>query len=190
MRTATAWPPRASDHASLVRAYSGLLDWRLVVEDTVVSAGFENAVISTGCEAFDAVTLPRPMGNQVLIRLECGGLGPVPSLVTASKVTFLVQAGTGAVLGGPPDVEVFSGSEHQLVLPPSPGVRWDTPPWSPACPVPLALLDGGQVRVAVLDALRLCNRPRAAGPPPPVTLPAASSAGAEPRSSPGRRACR
>ncbi len=190
MRTATVWPPRASDHASLVRAYSSLLDWRLVVEDAAVSAGFEDAVISTGCEAFDAIALPRRVGDQMLIRLQCGGLGPVPSLVTASKVAFLAQSGTGAVLGGPPDVEVFSGSEQQLVLPPSPGGRWDTPPWSPARPVPLALLDVGQVRVAVLDALRLCNWSRAAGHPPPVALSAASSAGAEPRSSRGWRAGR
>ncbi|MEU8889843.1 hypothetical protein [Streptomyces sp. NPDC048442] len=187
MRTATAWPPRAGDHTSLVRAYADLLDWRLVVDDGEVSAGFENAVIHTGCAGFDAVALPRPVGNQVLIRLESGGLGPVPSLITAAQVTFLVQAGTGTVLGGPPDVVVFSGSKARLVLPPSPGVRWDTPPWSPARPEPLALLDGEQVRTAVLDALRLCNRPRGTAPPS-AGAPTARSAGAGPQDSCGWRA--
>ncbi|MFJ2744773.1 hypothetical protein ACIO3O_34530 [Streptomyces sp. NPDC087440] len=176
--TATAWPPRASDHPGLVRAHADLLDWRLIVDEAGDSAESENVVIRTGCEAFDGVTLPRPAGHQLLLQVS-RGRGPVPSLIPEAHTTLLVQAGTGQVLGDPPDVQIRSGPRVNLVLPPSPGVRWDTPPWSPARPepLPLPLLDGAQPLTALWHALRLCNRPCRGAPPPPGGAPAGRTPG-------------
>jgi hypothetical protein len=146
-----------------------VLGWPLIAgRQSIASAAYVAQEIAradplplhTPCAAFDALSLPRPAGTDALLRLDRLDLS-VPSLISAEQVTLLVAAGTGARLGGLPGVEVASGSNAWLALPPTTGVRWDTMPWSTASPAPLELLDGRRVRGALADGLRLYGRPGA-----------------------------
>jgi hypothetical protein len=168
MRTAAAWPPKASDHEGLVRTYEAVLGWHLLVGGCAVEsaheavqelAGTENTMLHTAGSGFDAVSVPRPAGMDTMLRLGRCKLGLVPSLITTEWVTLLVKAGTGSAFHDLPAVEVVSGAESWLALPPSPGVRWDTPPWSASSPTPLDLVDGALVRAPVQDGLRLYGCP-------------------------------
>ncbi|MBB1243123.1 hypothetical protein GL263_06010 [Streptomyces durbertensis] len=92
-------------------------------------AGAPGACVVAPTVPFDAVVLPREFGMAVMVRLD--RTGPVPCMVTDSTATLLVQAGTGTVLHHTGGVaEVRSGPDRWVALPPSHGVRWDTPPWS------------------------------------------------------------
>ncbi|MBB1255422.1 hypothetical protein H3146_18970 [Streptomyces sp. OF3] len=107
------------------------VSWVAGVEQARVRAEFAaapGAGVVAPTVPFDAVVLPRQFGMAVMVRLDRAG--PVPCTVTDSAATLLVQAGTGMVLhnaGG--IVEVRSGPDRWVALPPSHGVRWDTPPW-------------------------------------------------------------
>jgi hypothetical protein len=133
-----------SDPAALVNAYGNLLQWTLVadgrdipvaVAESLVAA-HPNAVLETRCVEFDVVTMTHHDGRSALMHLDRAN-SPAPSIVDASGfVRFLVQAGTGQV-EGLDAVRVQSGADHLLALPPSSGLRWDTPPWSRAAREPL-----------------------------------------------------
>jgi hypothetical protein len=104
--------------------------------------------------AFDAVVLPRAVGMAVMVRLD--RRGPVPCLIAAGTATLFVQAGTGSTLDAYPGqpVEVRSGPDGWVALPPSHGVRWDTPPWDEVTGARLRLPHGHAIKPAVTEALR------------------------------------
>ncbi|MGW4032129.1 hypothetical protein ACWEFL_22930 [Streptomyces sp. NPDC004838] len=137
VRRAPAWPPTTGDVVGTVRAYTCLLGWRLTIAEggelTAEAAArvlerAAGAELRVSCGGFDAVTVPYSVGRSALLQLDPV---PVPSILGPGTVTFLVAPGTGVVLAERIDgVDVVSGIDSWLVVPPSAGRRWDTPPWS------------------------------------------------------------
>jgi hypothetical protein len=143
MRT-MSWPPTTRDGAALAHAYVGLLNWPLLVDGALVTpeqaeelmerdAG---AVVQTRGEVFDTVSVPRALGSDALVNVDRSTV-TVPSLVGDDVVTFLVEAGTGACLADIAEVRIETGAP--VPLPPTPGLRWDTPPWDIYADSPTAL---------------------------------------------------
>lgn len=103
--------------------------------------------------AFDAVCVNRSVGMAALIGLEQEG--PVPCLVAGGIVALLVLPGTGRyALGGYVPGEVRSGPDQWVAVPPTIGVRWDTPPWIEPTTAPAPLMDGATVGLYVRRAYR------------------------------------
>ncbi|MFJ7589571.1 hypothetical protein ACIQZO_19755 [Streptomyces sp. NPDC097617] len=171
MTAVAQWPPRTRDTRASLEAYERVLGWPLIVDDTLVSARCASAalelsldaVVSTTCSAFDAVTVPYAVGADLLVLLGRGALDQVPALAYGrEQVVVLVAAGTGSGLKSMAGVLVESGPGGRLILPPSPRRRWDTPPWSPRAEEPCPLPTGGAIETPLRIALRSFG-----APPPP-----------------------
>ncbi|MFG2210431.1 hypothetical protein [Streptomyces sp. NPDC048638] len=168
MRT-MSWPPRACDGSTLAHAYVDLLGWQLLADRAPVTpeqAGelLERApdgVVQIRCEGFDAVTVPRALGSDALLTLDRGPVRAPSLLVGDEAVTFLVQAGTGGFLAQIPNARVESDGLRLLALPPTRGVRWDTPPWDVYADGPTAL-EFPDAR-ALLSSLETALRTRRGG---------------------------
>ncbi|MFI1868882.1 hypothetical protein [Streptomyces jumonjinensis] len=129
---------QAADLESLISRYVTLLGWTLAVEDDVHGpVRGERTVQATG--AFDAVAVPGPAGRKTLARLRSADIN-APAMDAGHAVALLVAPGTGARLTRLPTVLVFPGTSPVLI-PPSPGVHWATPPWTPETRTPLPLPD-------------------------------------------------
>jgi hypothetical protein len=186
MRTVASWPPAAHDTLAVAEAYTQVLGWPLIAGTTFVSpdrAAAELAdpdtqtQLSTPCSAFDAVTVARAVGTGAMVLFERRGLGPVPCMIEGhDRVVLLVRAGTGRFLSGLEFVVgVEAGSGGRLVLPPSSGRWWDTPPWALTAEKPCRLPDGSALVPSFVDALRLRgNGPSSTwgGAPPSAGCPA------------------
>ncbi|WP_155060237.1 hypothetical protein [Streptomyces blattellae] len=167
MITAYAWPPRTSDRFALADAYVNLLDWPLYIGSERVlleaaEASFDHSPhtrLTAACSSFDGVSVPRAAAMDALIRLERnhgdGGTPPVPCVLFGDRGTFLAAAGTAERLSDLAGVEVVSGPEAHIVLPPTSGAHWDTPPWSPVEREPLALPGAEVLRPPLRDGMRL-----------------------------------
>ncbi|MFE7331575.1 hypothetical protein ACFU8W_43080 [Streptomyces sp. NPDC057565] len=102
------------------------------------------------------MTVPRVVGMEAMVLLGRRDMGPVPCLIASQdQATLLIRAGTGRVFAGMENVRVESGAGGRLILPPSSGWRWDTPPWDARTEAPCPLLDGTELVGCVRDALRL-----------------------------------
>lgn len=89
---------------------------------------------------FDAVVLPRPVAAFALVLAE--RRGPVPCVNNRYQSTLLVAPGTArAALAtlSRTVVDLRSGPDHWVALPPSHGTWWDTPPWDDLTGDPLPL---------------------------------------------------
>jgi hypothetical protein len=105
-------------------------------------------------QGFDAVVLPRQIGMAVMVTLD--RRRTVPCLTQGEDAVLLVQPGTGGVLEMcDSSVSVRSGADQWTALPPSHGVRWDTPPWHEVTGVPVPLVHGHAVKPAVSQAFHL-----------------------------------
>ncbi|MFF8917818.1 hypothetical protein ACF08M_32065 [Streptomyces sp. NPDC015032] len=196
MSTVASWPPLAKDTRAVVEAYDRVLGWLLITDTTIVSQGQAvhemterpDTLLSTPCSAFDAVKVPYEVGMESMVLFGRRDVGPVPCLIERKNhVILLVRAGTGQPLSDLADgVSVEAGSGGRLVLPPSAGHRWDTPPWAITSEDPCQLPDGAALVPCLVDALRLFGSPRPADPgtsrasarcsqgfsPPPTIRPA------------------
>ncbi|GLF98136.1 hypothetical protein [Streptomyces yaizuensis] len=151
-------PPRNRDLTALLTAYEQVMGWTVAVEGLRVPGTDAadtlrrrpDSMVSVVCIGFEALQLPaRPGGPPVPVlelddRLYCGDL-VVPSFVTGSGArTLLVRPDTAEevsrVRGWP-----MIGVGGELVVPPSPGMRWEIPPWDPARRAPLAFPDAALV---------------------------------------------
>lgn len=93
---------------------------------------------------FDAVLVPYPIAMAVMLRLD--RISPVPCLVThGATANLLVLPATGRYAAVHPRVEVRTGPDGWIALPPSNGARWDTPPWAESTHTPHELLSGQEV---------------------------------------------
>ncbi|WP_424862895.1 hypothetical protein [Streptomyces sp. MMS24-I29] len=164
MKAVASWPPVASDMGAVVEAYERVLCWPLLVETTLLSwdrAAAElrkgpGSLLSTTCSAMDTVTVPREVGLETMVLLGRRDMGPVPCLISPQdQATLLIRAGTGNAFAGMENIRVESGAGERLILPPSSGWRWDTPPWDARTRAPCPLLDGTELVGCVRDALRL-----------------------------------
>lgn len=157
------WPPTMRNRTAILRAYSEVLGWPLVVACRTVSPEQAEDVLLTGelslrtvCAGFDAVVVPREAGLAALVRVE-HALGPVVSLTDSRTVTFLVRGGTAKKLEALDAVQVKSGTDASIALPPSLGVNWDTPPWSWASRVPRQFYDAELLRFSLSESVRLVS---------------------------------
>jgi hypothetical protein len=102
------------------------------------------AIIATTA-AFDALIVPYQLGMRAVVELE--RLAAVPCIVAADRAVLLVLPGTGrdAVDGVEDIVEVRSGRDDWIALPPTRGLTWDTPPWAEGTDVAVPLLHGNDV---------------------------------------------
>ncbi|MEU4733126.1 hypothetical protein [Streptomyces sp. NPDC023588] len=92
----------------------------------------------------------------VMLRADAGDLH-TPCLTSGhTTATLLVAPGTGELLGGCPQVEVRSGPDAWVAVPPSYGVRWDTAPGGDH-KLPL----GEAVRPLLAQVSKLASAPRA-----------------------------
>ncbi|QYX80247.1 hypothetical protein [Streptomyces akebiae] len=168
--TTSVWPPRTRDRSALVHAYVDLLGWTLFVGSDPVQPGEledaftsnPNTVLLASCSSFDAVSIPYRAATEALIRLERKELS-VPCLLSGERGIFLVEAGSGhrvAALGG---VEVAAGDAARMILPPTVGARWDTPPWRRSERVPVKLHNTDVVGPFLSGALRLFSHSSEAG---------------------------
>ncbi|MFE6272289.1 hypothetical protein ACFVQ9_26250 [Streptomyces goshikiensis] len=168
MTAVTQWPPRARDTRAVLQTYDQVLGWPLIVDDAFVSARCAfvaleltpDAVVSTTCSAFDAVTMPHAVGADLLVLLGRSDLEQVPALTDGhEQVVVLVAAGTASGLASLEGVSVDSGPGGRLILPPSTGRRWDTPPWDLRTEGPCPLPDGTAIESALRTALRVFGTP-------------------------------
>lgn len=144
MRT-MSWPPTTRDGAALAHAYVHVLGWPLLVDGVLVPGAqaeelMERAtspVVQTRSEAFDTVSVPRALGSDVLLNVDRSPVTFPSLLVGADVVTFLVQARTGECLVDISETRIETGV--LVPLPPTPGLRWDTPPWDIHSDSPTAL---------------------------------------------------
>ncbi|MER6121508.1 hypothetical protein ABT173_02170 [Streptomyces sp. NPDC001795] len=114
---------------------------------------------------FDALVLPKWTGLSVVMWI--GRRTTVPCLLQGEDhAVLLVLPATGryAVPEGtsPSTVQVRSGPEQWIALPPSHGARWDTPPWHEQTHDPLPLIPGGDLLEALATALRATAEPSGA----------------------------
>ncbi|MEO3976874.1 hypothetical protein [Streptomyces sp. CAU 1734] len=137
--TTSPWPPRSADADGLLTACIGVLGWPLLADREPVApqdvlsvqAKLPGAVWSTVCGTrFDAVAVPAAVGRGAVLALkrdeDQGRTGAVvPCLIAGAERIFFVRAGTGVTV---PGARVLSG-EQLVPVPPTGGLRWETPPW-------------------------------------------------------------
>ncbi|MFE4659203.1 hypothetical protein ACFRFJ_21240 [Streptomyces hydrogenans] len=117
------------------------------------------AGIIAPCDHFDAVTLPGPVGTALLLMLDRFTVH-APSLADLhGTVTVLVEPGTSHRLAETcTDLVIHTGPTAWIALPPSHGIRWDTPP-VPHRPLPHALTLRPHLERVVTLARRAGERP-------------------------------
>jgi hypothetical protein len=139
---------------------------------------------------FDAILLPKTAGMAAMVSLD--RTGPAPCLVEGETAILLALPATGRYALGDdvhPAVEVRTGPEQWIALPPSHGTRWDTPPWDEQTYTPLPLLHGARLQPHVADALthmpmvprpgpQVCNRCGTVTDDPQVVSEAYGNSGA------------
>lgn len=124
------------------------------VEATLESAPGAAIIAATDC--FDAVIVPVRIAMAALVSLEREA--PVPCLtIHGQQAVLLVLPATGRYSAGRPDMQVRTGAGSWVALPPSHGVRWDTPPWNEQTNKPLPLLHGSDVGRHLAEAFALVD---------------------------------
>ncbi|MEO3976373.1 hypothetical protein [Streptomyces sp. CAU 1734] len=99
---------------------------------------------------FDALVMPRAVCMTAMVRLDAEAPVPVPCLLFGkAAAALLVLPGTGRhalTIRSAAAVDVRTGPEQWVALPPSQGTRWDTPPWADPAGEPVRLLHGSDVK--------------------------------------------
>lgn len=117
---------------------------------------------------FDALVLPKWTGLSVMMRLDGHGMTVPCILQGEDHAVLLVLPATGkyAVPEGTraSSVEVRSGPEQWIALPPSHGTRWEQPPWHEQTQHPLPLIHGKDLLVPLGQALSVTAEPGGARP--------------------------
>ncbi|MEW1640341.1 hypothetical protein AB0469_40615 [Streptomyces sp. NPDC093801] len=91
-------------------------------------AAAPGAGVIVPCTRFDALVVAHAIGMAVMLRADAKNLH-IPCLTAGhTTATLLVAAGTGTLLADCHRVEVRSGPDAWVAMPPSYGVRWDTAP--------------------------------------------------------------
>lgn len=164
METASVWPPTARDRIGLVQAYAGVLSWRLVLGDGQPASADDvmsvwqhdpHVPLQTPCQTFDLLRVPLGVGPMLLLMIDRQLRRPVPCLRSNDALMFLVRQGTAVLAAAeePQTLKAASGPEVLLVLPPTSGVRWDTPPWLPSVAQPVELPDARELLVPLRETL-------------------------------------
>ncbi|KAB7850109.1 hypothetical protein [Streptomyces mobaraensis] len=121
--------------------------------------------------AFDIVIAPSRVGMAAMVSLDRETR--VPCAVTRDEAALFTQAGTGRYAIDALTstcLVVRTGPEGWVALPPSHGVRWDTPPWDEASGAALPLPHGGRLHAHFTKAVRLAGTEAEAVAPHRVKL--------------------
>lgn len=163
--TTSVWPPRSRDALAATYADADLLGWPLFIDaqpmnvEQVQHAFARNSstVLLAACTKFDAVTTSRKAATAALVRLDRRGTA-LPCLLCGETGTFLVARGSGVHVSPLAGVQVMSGADARITLPPTHGVRWDTPPWHLTERAPLKMPSAIDLLSCLEEALRLYPR--------------------------------
>ncbi|MFI2434609.1 hypothetical protein [Streptomyces sp. NPDC018693] len=119
--------------------------WPLHCEDAIDRAldTMPGAALIAATERFDALILPHRIGMAAMIQLD--RITPVPCLFYGRCAALLVMPATGRYAAVREDVEVRTGRDAWIALPPSHDIRWDTPPWIEPTEKPRPLMHGRDV---------------------------------------------
>lgn len=139
----------------------GPLPWLTseTIDDAVEQA--PGASLIAGTERFDAVIVPRAIAMSAMVKLD--KIAPVPCLLddrAEPTAALLVLPATGRYAACDPRIEVRTGPEGWLALPPSHGIRWDTPPWIEPTTKPRVLLHGADVGRLLAEAFNCGTVPQ------------------------------
>jgi hypothetical protein len=115
------------------------------------------AAVLASTARFDAVAMSHEAGMTAMVWLDRGR--PVPCLTDGVTAVLLVAPGTGGALEYLA-AEIRTGPDGWVVLPPTPGVRWDTVPWDPVSGVPVPLPDGRGIAARLAGVARPAGRKR------------------------------
>jgi hypothetical protein len=140
-------------------------------------------VIACNCARFDAVRMPSHVGQALLTACEEGPQVPAFVIPEADMVVVLVEPGSGSALAAESDcVIVHTGSRSWITVPPSPGMHWDTPPWTYASHRCIPLPNGARLAAKLHKVQRVLNRSRTRSPDSATTSnpPTSSMAGNSP----------
>ena len=131
---------------------------RRLTEDTAhdVLQTAPGVSLITATTHFDAVLVPHNIAMAALVRLD--RVSPVPCLVYGDTAALLVLPATGRYALVHPDAEARTGPDGWVALPPSQGVRWDTPPWNEQTGEPHPLLNGADVGRHLAEAFKLSGQ--------------------------------
>ncbi|MBQ0825480.1 hypothetical protein [Streptomyces tagetis] len=111
-----------------------------------------SALIATTAR-FDAIVVPRMLGVAAMVELD--RRAPTPCFFTKDHCALLVLPATGHHAIVDDDIDVHTGPDGWVALPPSHDVRWDTPPWLEGTATPRELLNGWQIRPVLEMAFRM-----------------------------------
>lgn len=129
---------------------------RRLGEELAMSPG---AALIAPTLGFDAIALPRTYGMAAMVALD--RVAPIPCLVEDERAVLFVLPSTARYAlpeDGQSGVDLRSGPGQWVALPPSHGVRWDTPPWHEQTHRPLPLLHGQDLRLPLANVLRAATR--------------------------------
>jgi hypothetical protein len=117
------------------------------------------ASLITITERFDALVLPQRVAMAAMVTLD--KISPVPCIIQAQSgqsAVLLVLPATGRYAAVNPRVEVRTGAAGWLALPPSNGLRWDTPPWIEPTSTARDLLHGADVGRALREVFNYATQ--------------------------------
>lgn len=115
-------------------------------------------------ERFDALLLPQRVAMAAMVTLD--KISPVPCIQTQSghSAALLVLPATGRYAAVNGRVEVRTGPNGWLALPPSHQLRWDTPPWIEPTTTARELLHGEDVGRVLREIFNYTSDDRAEAP--------------------------
>jgi hypothetical protein len=123
---------------------------------TAVLDASPGAGLIASTSRFDAVLVPRQIGMAAMVLLDRNV--PVTCLLSgADTYALLVLPATGRFAAVDERVQVRTGPEGWVALPPSRGVRWDTPPWIEGTTEPRRLVHGSEIRPALADCFHVVS---------------------------------
>ncbi|RMB80102.1 hypothetical protein [Streptomyces shenzhenensis] len=118
------------------------------LDESSLTAALESAPgagLIAHTERFDAVIVPRQVGMAAMALLDRDT--PIPCLIAAPDTyVLLVLPATGRYAAVNASVEVRTGQDGWIALPPSRGARWDNPPWIEGTTEPRKLINGDEIR--------------------------------------------
>lgn len=116
------------------------------------------ASLITATTHFDAVFVPRSIGLHAMVLLD--GQAGMPCLLYGDhEAVLLVLPATGRYCLVHDEVTVRSGDDGWVALPPSRGVRWDTPPWIESTGAPRRLTHGEDVGRVLRQCFEFADGP-------------------------------
>ncbi|PAZ16594.1 hypothetical protein CLM62_06490 [Streptomyces sp. SA15] len=133
--------------------------WRRLTPATVPSdvQTAPGAGLIARTHQFDAVLVPRSIGMAAMVQLDRKRISPPCLLLEPDLYAMLVLPATGRYTMADDVVEVRTGRDGWIPLPPSHGVRWDTAPWYEGTTTPRDLVHGSDVGPILAEGFKFAR---------------------------------